>query len=145
IKQELQGVLGPDVTPVLYIGDPAQIGQPDSTVPSFGDDNGTFSFSIDVQSLKDGKFQPVDLGPITLGLLNVHAGGLTFGGQITLGGYQGGVWNPDLSGFFEITSSPDHPEFLNLRLDIKPGSTLTFDNNGASLKVLAEVALDAGG
>ena len=100
--------------------------------------------------LIDGLIQPWDIGPISLGIDGVITDGLTFDGEINLGGYQVGAWNPNLSGFFEVVdtdvSDAALVPFEGIRFDILPeGSTLSVGNDlftdGGALRVMGEVTV----
>lgn len=150
IDNQLDALFGSDVTPVIHIGDPAQIGQPNSLVQSYrSGQNGNLTFSINVASLKDGQAEPVNLGPITLGLLGVQVRGLSFDGLITLGGYQNGVLIPRVSGFFKIVGddpgTTDDDRFLDAQLTIQAGSTLRIENGRFILDVAARAAISGSG
>ncbi len=72
-------------TPILHIGDP-------TTTPPVGDTELTFTVRVDPS--KPGVFEPVDLGPITIGFADLEAGPLVLGGTLTLGGYTDGLLVP---------------------------------------------------
>ncbi|MEI7921870.1 MAG: LamG-like jellyroll fold domain-containing protein, partial [Planctomycetota bacterium] len=78
-------------TPIIKIGKDS-LSSPDNV----------FSFKIRIE---DGQVTPIDLGPITIGVENLSIGPVTLAGSITIGGYQNGVFKPEVGGTFEIKSS----------------------------------------
>jgi len=78
-------------TPVFKIGKDS-LSSPDNI----------FSFKIRIQ---DGQVVPIDLGPITIGISNWKIGPVELGGSITIGGYQDGVFKPEIGGSLKIATS----------------------------------------
>lgn len=129
LMQQLQSRLG--FTPTIQIG-----AQSFSTA-----NNGVFNFTISVDSLRSGQLSLLDANPITLGIANLTAAGVTYSGQITLGGYVNGVFNGSVSGFLQATTGPR----AGIHIDALPGSTLIFDGlGGGTLDVLARATLQGG-
>jgi hypothetical protein len=148
IDQQLDSLLGQDVTPIVYIGDPSEIGGDNITEIAPGDST-PLPFSLNVASLSQGIVSPIDFGPITLGLLGLQVGAATFDAQMTLGGYANGAWNPNIFGFVRMTAddpaNPADDQFLDVEVSVLPTSTLTFDATSMTLDINAEATLAAGG
>ncbi|MGE0761361.1 MAG: hypothetical protein AB7O38_30385, partial [Pirellulaceae bacterium] len=123
-------------TPVIRIGDEPQ---------SIGAAN-TFAVTY---RLVDGAVLPWDIGPISLGIHDAVAGPLTLDGEIQLGGYHSGAWDPTLSGRFTVVGTGGGTEddaFQGLEIEILPEySSLTNPSNlfvsGGQLRVLGEARL----
>lgn len=147
IDQQLDTLLGQDVTPVVYVGDPELIGT-DNVHEIAPGDSTPLTFSLNVASLSEGIVEPIDFGPITLGLFGLEVGAATLDAQITLGGYANGAWNPSLAGFVRMTAddpaNPADDQFLNVEINVLPTSTLTFDTASMALHLDAEATLAAG-
>lgn len=148
IDQQLDQLLGQDVTPVVYVGDPSSIGTDNVHEIAPGDAT-PLPFSLNVASLSRGIVEPIDFGPITLGLSGLQVGAATFDGRITLGGYANGAWSPNVAGFVRMTAddpaNPADDQFLNIQINALPTSTLTFDATNMALDIDAEATLVAGG
>lgn len=131
LMQQLDDLL--PFTPIIQIGN-----QTFSTA-----NNGVFTnLEIAVDSLRDGRIEPVNLGPITLGIADLTIAGTTFTGQITLGAYVNGQFDGSVTGFVQATNGSR----AGVRLDVLPGSRLDFDGQGgATLNILARATLDAQG
>ncbi|HET9942905.1 MAG TPA: hypothetical protein VFR05_06170, partial [Terriglobia bacterium] len=128
-------------TPVIHVGDPAGIGQPGSGVTTVNPgSNGAFSFDFDIQSLRDGLVVPRNFGPITLGIQGLQVGDIRLDGQVTLGGYQDGIFEDSIDGFLRIISASD-PSLVNSVLEILPGSTFQLDEQAVLIDFRAEAAL----
>src|SRR5581483_6324399 len=107
LMQQLDDLL--PFTPTIQIGN-----QTFSTA-----NNGVFTnLEIAVDSLRDGRIEPVNLGPITLGIADLTIAGTTFTGQITLGAYVNGQFDGSVTGFVQATNGSR----AGVRLDILPGS-----------------------
>ncbi|MDD5388106.1 MAG: Ig-like domain-containing protein [Gallionellaceae bacterium] len=109
-----------------------------------------FDFSIDVASLSEGRFAPDDFGPITLGVRNLRvpvpgfANDVLLEGEITLGGYEDGVWQSAVEGFLSVVTDGDD-SWLDARIDLLDGSTLGITETGADLNLHAKATLSAAG
>ncbi|MFN8104270.1 MAG: Calx-beta domain-containing protein [Acidimicrobiia bacterium] len=97
---DFTAMAGLPFTPVLGIGGAA-------VTPSSPTEDNTFTFSIAVDSLSEGKVRPWDLGPITLGFDDLRVGDVTLGAQLTLGAYQNGAWVNDACGSLSVLGGLD--------------------------------------
>ena len=142
VASNIESVFGTPVHPIFNIGNETTSCDGDPPAP------GEFDFLLNVPSLVDGIVEPVNLGPITLGLEGLQVAGTVIDGQITLGGYQNGQWNSLLDGFFIFQTDPVDPtddDFANITIQIDPTrSSLSWDGDSASLQLVANAQLDAG-
>ncbi|MFK8114599.1 MAG: dockerin type I domain-containing protein [Rubripirellula sp.] len=121
----------------LYEGTPLnpsiQIGG--NPLPTGPNDRFTFTYQY-----RDGKLVPFDVGPIAIAIESQVAPGIELNGEITLGGYEDGVWNSDLRGNLTATLDADEDQG-ELAVTILPGSTLNIQTGVLDLR--AEVTLEA--
>ena len=67
-------------------------------------DNGVFEAALSIGDLAVGRVSLKDFGPVTLGFADWEVGAVTLAGQLTLGGYQDGLFVPNVAGSFSIQS-----------------------------------------
>ncbi len=139
----IESAFGTPVTPIVSVGSAETTCDAATPVQP-----GQFDFLLNIDALIEGRIEPINLGPITLGLADLQVAGTVLDGQITLGGYQNGDWSPLLDGFFIFQtddSDPTDDDYANLTIEIDSSqSSLIFDNDSASLQIAASVQLDAG-
>ena len=120
-------------TPLIGLGGPA-------ISPTSPAEDNVFTFSIAVESLSEGRIRPWDLGPITLGFDDLDVGGVTLGSQLTLGGYQDGLWTGDACGSLSILAGL---EDLQGETTIDVCGSLDINLDGASLDLDGTFSLSA--
>jgi len=89
-----------------------------------------------VVSVTPDGFVPKEIGPIKLGFSNFKIGPVTLASFVTLGGYQGGVFNPDFGGFLKIESGLE-----DLKGAAQVALTGDFSPNLGILSVSAEMGV----
>ena len=141
LGDQIESIFGTPVTPVFGVGN--QTTSCDGNAPA----DGQFDFLLNVPSLAAGIVEPENMGPVTFGIEDLQVGGTVIDGLVTLGGYQGGQWDSLLSGFFTFQTDANDPSddnFADVRIEIdSERSSLTFDDNSASLAVVANAQVDA--
>jgi hypothetical protein len=109
------------------------------TVSIGGDAPDTFALTF---RLDDGVIAPWNASPITLGFTAAEVfPGFSLDGDLTLGGYERGVWGPELTGSLTARLDLDGTVETNLTVNVLPGSTL--DVTTGTLNLSGEVLLDA--
>jgi hypothetical protein len=109
------------------------------TVSIGGDAPDTFALTF---RLNDGVIAPWNASPITLGFTAAEVfPGFSLDGDLTLGGYERGVWGPELTGSLTARLDLDGTVETNLTVNVLPGSTL--DVTTGTLNLSGEVLLDA--
>ena len=78
--------------------------------PTSPPEENAFTFSVSVDSLRDGVLRPLDLGPIGIGFDDIAIGDVTLGADITLTGFAGGVLQPGVSGTVRIDDGFENAE-----------------------------------
>lgn len=76
--------------------------RPTIIVGSQSSANGSFTATLDVASLRNGTVALGEFGPITLGLTGLNVGAVTLGGELRLGGIEGGDFVPDVGGSLRV-------------------------------------------
>ena len=66
--------------------------------PNTPTDQNQFTFSVAVDSLSEGRVRPLDFGPLGLGFDDLTLGDISVSADISLGGYQNGVFQDTFGG-----------------------------------------------
>jgi hypothetical protein len=103
---------------------------PSITAPSTPDCESDVCFTA---SVDDTGVHPVDLGPITFAFDRLPLGPVLLGGSFTLGGYQGGVFQPDGCGSLRVAGGVDgvDPDLSVAACVVIDAEAHTFDLQGA--------------
>ena len=75
-----------------------KLGTDTFVTPSTPADQNEFTFSVAIDSLSEGRVRPLDFGPLGLGFDDLALGDITVSGDISLGGYQNGVFQDTFGG-----------------------------------------------
>lgn len=94
----------------------------------------------------DGQVVPWNVGPIVLGIAGTPDSTDRIGslqGNLTLGGYQNGVWQPAISGFLTTQIEDDSGNQTDVRVDVLPESSLVIENGAAALRLHGAIQFDS--
>jgi hypothetical protein len=87
----------------------------------------TFSFTL---TFEDGVVTPKDLGPIQIGVSDFNVGDIaSFGGTITLGGYQDGEWVHDFGGMLTLELSGAISNITEGETEVSAGVEITVEGS----------------